>query len=420
MRYSYTETANIPETRLAETTRTLEGYVAKIQALEVGHYDVPEAGLAAIGDGKHAEAAASVVAAQGSIEHLILVGIGGSSMGTEAVYAALRHDRTPMLHVLDLADEQRLADTYAALEGVPVEAMTICIVSKSGTTTETLANAAVLLDALTKRYGDSLSSRVVIIGDADTPLAHAAPKGGYAYVPMPKNVGGRFSVFTTVGLVPLALLGFDVRQFGAGAERFLKTHGHEALNAAAIQATLRTEGFHTRMLFAEEERLAPLLAWYEQLLAESLGKDTTRSGGAFVGPLAPHVMTPRELHSTAQLYLSGFKGVFTTFVGRDGGSGSMVVPDSGIGGLIPLGSDRTYGRIPQAIMEGVRAAYQKRCLPFDRHVFLTIDAESMGAFMAARMLEVVYTAELFDVDAFDQPHVELYKAETRKILRGET
>lgn len=418
MGYRYKDSARIAESRIEEGASRLLPMAERMAALEPGSYAMPEAGIAAAQDGMHAEVAARVASDFGIVEHVVLVGIGGSSIGTEAVYGALKTSSSPKLTVLDVADSARLEAAIRALQSLDPESFAIVIVSKSGTTTETLANASVLLSELEAVHGEALRTRIVAVGDADTALARHAQQAGFRFVPIPAKVGGRFSIFTAAGLIPLALLGIDIRAFRAGAEKQVRAQreGSDAVAAALVQYCHGADGAHTHMLFASSERLVGLTRWYEQLLAESLGKEKTRNGGVAPLPLAPHLLSSRELHSTAQLYLSRFPGTFTTFFEAESKDPSYVIAEQGLGALVSMGSPRDYGRIPRAIIEGVERAYEMQSLPFAVVQLGALAEESLGSCMAERMLEVLYLAELMDVDAFDQPHVELYKQETRAIL----
>lgn len=418
MRYRYTDSARISEARIEEALPRLAGIVERMAALEPGAYAMPEAGIAAALDGMQVEIALRIKAEMGSPQHVVLIGIGGSSIGTEAVYSALKNASSPTLTVLDVVDAERVEAVAEMLKAVEPADFVIVIVSKSGTTTETIANASVLLSILTERHGDALRERVIMIGDAQTPLARYAKKARYRYAQIPARVGGRFSLFTAAGLVPLALLNIDIRVLHAGAEKRIRGEweGSGAVRAALVHYFHGSDGRHTHMLFAGQERLTGLTRWYEQLLAESLGKEKTRAGWAAPRPPAPHLMSPRELHSTAQLYLSGFPETFTTFFEAAATGERLPLEPGELGALLSMKAPRDYVRISPAILDGVRQAYATQSLPYATVDLERLNAESLGACLAERMLEVIYIAELMDVDAFDQPHVELYKSETRRIL----
>jgi len=159
--------------------------------------------------------------------------------------------------------------------------------------------------------------------------------------------------------------------------------------------------------------LAKLGAWYRQLQAESLGKDTDRAGKSFRQGMVPTISTAVELHSIGQLYLSGFAGVYTDFVTFDDDTVDFSIRKQG---LAATWAGFTAQEIATAIYGGVIQAYQAKQLPYRTTVFDEDVLYSLGMFMAARMRETMYVADLLNLDAFDQPHVELYKQKTKAIL----
>jgi len=382
-------------------------------------YDAPEAAFVIPYDTTaHAANARSVVETIGAVKQVVLIGIGGSSMGTAAVYEALRTMHTPSLHILDVLDAEKVTAVLEILKKGSLEDFAIIVISKSGSTTETLANADVVISELKKHFGEGAYMRVVCIGNKGTSLAGYAEERGMQYASIPDQVGGRFSVFSAVGLVPLALLGFDIEAFSYAAQGVFEAHTQKedrsALYAAALLETHITRDAHVYALFLEHDRLLAFGAWYQQLLAESLGKETKE--GKRVG-IAPVCMSPRELHSTAQLYLSGYPDVLTHFIGlATSPAPSFVISEEECGSLVTFAGERSYGRLPQAIMGGVHTAYEREGLPHVRTAVDTLSAETLGTLMAEKMLEVAFVAYLLGINAFDQPHVELYKKETRSIL----
>ena len=419
MRYDYSHSGVTTEVleKGIEGLKEYQIHIAQVRDSVDCH--APEAAVAVPFDEVHRTRAHEIAARIGRVKHVVLVGIGGSSMGTLAAYGALKTAETPTLHVLDVLDGEQVTSVVEELKTLSISDFAIVVISKSGSTTETLANADVLLSRLRELFGNEVHNRTVCIGNAATPLQTVAQHTGMQYANIPEMVGGRFSIFSAVGLVPFALLGFDIDAFLLGARRAF-TKGTEAGSAAAYAGVVLAE--HIRQsarvyaLFTEHDRLAGFGAWYQQLLAESLGKVTKE--GVKTG-IAPVCMSPRELHSTAQLYLSGFPGVLTHFIGlSDTPVSPYTISEEECGSLVSITGVRDYERLPNAIMHGVHAAYVREGLP---HVRIEMDApriEGLGALMAEKMIEVMYVAHLLGIDAFDQPHVELYKKETRKILES--
>ena len=348
------------------------------------------------------------------ITHLVLIGIGGSSLGVEAVHAVLDTGAVK-LSVLDTTSAHEIAALLAELQTIKkIEQLVFCVVSKSGGTTETLVNAGIVLAALEKKWGSKIYKQTIFIGDSGTDFVKSGKKLGATVVTMPKIVGGRYSVGTEVALVPLTLLGHDVDSFiegfvDAGSEEF------ETISAdGAVRLSLyMKKGYSHYNFFAFEKRLALLGAWYRQLFAESIGKAEDASGKPFTRGFLPTVYTPVELHSIGQLYLSGFSGVYTDFVTFDDELSDYAIPKKGIA--------KQFGRfgaqdVTTALYGGVVGAYVEKKLPHRATIFDDTLPYSLGLFMAMRMRETMYVAQLMNVNAFDQPNVELYKKKTKAIL----
>jgi glucose-6-phosphate isomerase len=351
-----------------------------------------------------------------AVEHVVVVGIGGSNLGTEAIHDCLDVGKVKFSQLDTIAanEVQKLVKELKRYKSV--KKIAICIISKSGGTTETITNAGVLLKELETKFKQAIYKQTICIGNANTAFMRRSKRLGAHTITMPDSVGGRYSVATEVGLVPITLLGHDVDAFiagvvDAGAEEF---ESLVAESAARIYAYQRAGYVHYNF-FAFEKRLYTLGAWYRQLFAESLGKAKNKKKQSIKSGMLPTISTPVELHSVGQLYLSGFPGVYTDFVTFDDDTIDFEIPSRGF--------SSQYGRftvqeVATALYGGVIGAYQEAQLPYRSTIFEHDSrAYSLGLFMAMRMREVMYLAALSGVDAFDQPNVELYKNKTRAILK---
>jgi glucose-6-phosphate isomerase len=348
------------------------------------------------------------------LRQLIVLGIGGSSLGLEAVHEALGKGRVE-LSVIDMISPPAITALIAKLKRVKkVSHLAVCIISKSGTTTETIANASVLLRILADLWGTAVYKQTFFIGDAGAPLVGVSKKLGAHYWSMPAHIGGRFSVATEVGLLPLSLLGHNVSLFAEGLRRATSPDVEKAVALSSLRLyTYLKSGVRHYNFFAFDHRLAPLGAWYRQLAAESLGKATDKAGKAVTLGFVPTISTPVELHSIGQLYLSGFKGVYTEFLSLDdSGDDYMVGPTV----IAPALKKFTLGEISTALYGGVVAAYRSQKLPYHATVLSNDLPLALGEYMGSRMLETIYLAHLMNINAFDQPNVELYKQKTRSLL----
>lgn len=416
MNISYFDDARVTDTALTQKSKKLQSYRSEIQAsLEQGDMTVPEASLYAVRALELHETLERLTTKYKAAKHLVLVGIGGSSLGVEAVHAVLGTKKVSLtvLDTVSVATLRAVQETLARYK--KVTDVVVCVISKSGSTTETLANAEVVLELLRASYGEAAYRQLVCIGNAKTPLMQFAKKVQAECVTMPEVVGGRFSIGTAVGIVPLALLGHDVDEF---IEGFVDAN-HPTLEAvvadsAARLATYHTLGYPHYNFFAFETRLERLGAWYRQLVAESLGKAEDLSGKPVKQIMVPTISTPVELHSTGQLYMSGVPDAYTDFVTFDDEDLDIMLSKKAV--LAKALKGRTILEVATAIYGGVIGAYQEKQLPYRATIFEDDLMYTLGQFMAMRMRETMYVAYLLNRNAFDQPNVELYKDKTRAIL----
>lgn len=353
---------------------------------------------------------------------LLLVGIGGSSLGTLAVYEALASTIMPLI-CADTVDAALTQELYAAIEQELKQGgrVLMVVVSKSGKTTETLVNAALLIELLKKYSPETYHEDVVVITDENSPLWQLAAEKAYAQLAVPQTLGGRFSVFSAVGLFPLAMLGVDIRALCAGAAEAtqLCVQATED-NSAAVSAVILHEqygsGKHIHDTFVFAPYLAQLGAWYRQLMGESIGKRFDKQGVEVLVGMTPTVSVgSNDLHSVAQLYLAGPYDKVTTFVSCAQQS-ALKIPHNEFSALDTVGAGTTISAVQQAIFDGTRAAYQKDNRPFMSIELADYTPYEIGYFMQMKMFEIVYLGYLFDINVFDQPQVELYKKETRALL----
>lgn len=415
MYFSYFDISSVTPKGLEQGIKKLKVYREKIQNLKLNNDNTKaEHSLVYSQNPSVHDTVDSVKKKFKGIQHLVLVGIGGSNLGTEAVHQVLDKG-TVKLHTLDTISAHNINLLLKELKAVKsVKKIAICVISKSGNTTETLVNAGVLINSLELKFKQAIYEQIIFVGNPNTEFMKVGKRLGVTLVSMPEIVGGRYSVATEVGLVPLALLGHDTDAFISGVldSTTDEFESVTAENAVRLYQYINN-GFRHYNFFAFEPRLATLGAWYRQLTAESLGKEIDKAGKPVKKGFVPTVSTPVELHSVGQLYMSGFAGVYTDFVTFDDDTVNFDIPKKGI--------SKIYGKfdvqeVTTALYGGVMGAYQERSLPYRSTIFDEDLAYSLGLFMGMRMLETMYVAELMNLNAFDQPNVELYKDKTRKIL----
>jgi glucose-6-phosphate isomerase len=361
-----------------------------------------------------------------TLDVVVLLGIGGSALGAQALDGALRGPhpfqgirgkkggRQPRLVVLDNVDPGIVT---AAIAQLNPKRTAVCVVTKSGSTAETMATFLVVHGWMRAALGNRVRERVIAITDPQKgDLLAIARQEGYPLFLIPPNVAGRFSVFSCAGLVPAALVGIDIRKLLHGAadaselcwQDSIETN--PALASALLHHALVTQkGKTIEAVFAYSSYLWGTARWYRQLWAESLGKEIDRKGRRVEAGQTPIAsLGPNDQHSQLQLYLEGPRDKMITFwaVGRP--RAEVIVPRafSRYGSCSYLGGKR-LSELLNAERVATEAALTQAGRPNCRWSLPRIDEYHLGAFLQILHFQTAFAGELFNVDAFDQPAVEL-------------
>lgn len=355
----------------------------------------------------------------------ILIGIGGSNLGTMAIYEALcglLPSQEIELYCADTVDPDYNGQLLKKARVILAAGHKIIInvVSKSGSTTETIANFILFKSLLQEYHPDSYHEYIVATTDEGSNLWSIAEQEQYHRLSVPRLVGGRYSVFSAVGLFPLACMGIDIDAIHEGARNAVQaclTKGEH--NPAAISASILCEQYgkgniiHDLFIFAKQ--LESVGKWYRQLVGESLGKENKE--GVRIGMMPTVSIGTIDLHSVGQLYFGGPSVRFTTFITVDQWAEDEKIPmDKQCEKLVANVCGKTVSCIMAAIRDGVQKAYKESALPYQHIVLPAITPHIIGYLLQLQMIETIYLGYLFQVNPFNQPQVEQYKEITRKIL----
>ena len=355
-------------------------------------------------------------------EVVICIGIGGSYLGAKAVYEAMnnsfeflrrKHENPTVLFAGQNISEDY---TYELLDAVKDYSIAAIVISKSGTTTEPAIAFRIIKAEIEKRYGkEDAATRIVAVTDkARGALKTLATNEGYPTFVIPDDVGGRFSVLTPVGLLPLAVAGVDIKALVAGATAMEKATDaavpvDENISAqyAIVRNELYREGKKTEILGSYEPKLQYVGEWWKQLYGESEGKD-----GKGIFPAS--VTLTADLHSMGQYIQEGERTLFETIISVAESKHTVKVESDAenLDGLNYLAGKR-ISQINHMAELGVRLAHIDGGVPNIRVEIPTIDAESLGA--------LIYFFEkacgiLLGVNPFNQPGVEAYKKNMFALL----
>lgn len=358
-------------------------------------------------------------------EVVIIIGIGGSYLGAKAVMEALgdpfgylKSDRKAP-HVVFAGQNISEDYTYQLLDAVKEHSIAAVVISKSGTTTEPALAFRLIRAEIERRYGmDGARTRIVAVTDAERgALKTLADKNGYKTFVIPDDVGGRYSVLTPVGLLPLAVAGVDISSFVAGAhamERATSAEKKFADNPAAQYAAARNAlygaGYKIEILGSYEPSLQYVGEWWKQLFGESEGKQ-----GRGIFPAGVTFTT--DLHSMGQYIQDGERILFETVISVAEPFHTVVVEreaeDSD--GLNFVAGKRLH-EINRKAETGVALAHTDGGVPTMRIEIPRIDAYTIGALLYFFEKACGISGYMLGVNPFDQPGVEAYKKNMFALL----
>ncbi|WP_114576769.1 glucose-6-phosphate isomerase [Saliphagus sp. LR7] len=342
-------------------------------------------------------------------EALVTVGIGGSALGAKTLVDALGSGEVETVF-LDNVDPDWVSRRLANL---PLERTAVNVVSRSGTTAETLANFLVVREAMEEAGVDWTDRTVVTTGESG-PLAELADGHDLPKLAVPDGVPGRFSALSPVGLFAPAVCGHDIEAIldGARAERETLSGSLFSCPAYAYGATtyaLETRGASVNAMMPYAESLETFAEWFAQLWAESLGKDG-------LGQAPVRALGATDQHSQLQRYRAGPRDTLVTFV-TPRERGEREIPDAGIEDLDYL-SGAGLEELIDAEFEATEASLAAAGRPTVRLEIDSVDARSVGGLLYGMEAACVLAGELAGVSAFDQPAVEWAKRATRGLLGG--
>jgi glucose-6-phosphate isomerase len=433
----YKDSLFLNENEMHEQVKALLPYLSSLGGIvEKGGYDAPECSLHLPSDKEQVQKAGALAAElrSGQLKYVIVAGIGGSNLGAAAVYEALYGKidlflpRTPKLLFADTNNPREMELMKEVLEKNVTDAREVVlnVITKSGTTTETIANAGFLFTVLKQKFGEKEAfKRVVVTTDDKSPLGQMAFEKGMHVLAIPPNVGGRYSVFSVVGLFPLALAGVNIAEFADGArvmrDACLRQSG---LESKAVFGAVATYLYSKKKMnisnsFFFNSELESVGKWWRQLFAESLGKRYSLDGSSVYAGMTPIVsIGSADLHSMVQLYFGGPKDKLTNFIYTKGEKGRAAVPsEHPFMSFAPDISGKDFTDIMEAILVGTKEAYKEHALPFFETVLPDTKEYSLGQFLQLKMMETMLLAKLWNINAFDQPEVESYKKFTKELLK---
>jgi len=349
---------------------------------------------------------------------LVCIGIGGSYLGAQAVLDALgpyfgQRAAPKVVFAGHHLSGRYLEELLLSLEG---QSVYLNVISKSGTTLEPALAFRALRTWMEETYGkEEARKRIVATTDPEGgALRRLATDEGYETYEIPKDVGGRFSVLTPVGLIPVGVAGHDIQALFRGAAELCRTYeatpDNDAVAYASARHLLGGQGYVTELLAVFEPRLKSIGAWWQQLFGESEGKDGK-------GLLPVSVQYSTDLHSLGQYVQQGQRNLVETFLMLKADGGTMQAPeasDNGDGLDYLVG--KTFTEINRKAYEGTLGAHVDGGVPAMTLWMERLNATTLGELLYFFEHAVGVSGYLLGVNPFDQPGVEAYKQRMFQLL----
>jgi glucose-6-phosphate isomerase len=368
-------------------------------------------------------------------DNFVVVGIGGSALGNIALHSALNHPeynhlvrpprRGPRLFVADNIDPDRIA---GLLDAANLDNTVFNVITKSGGTAETMSEFLVFRDALIKKLGpERHTEHIVITTDPQKgELREIVKHFGYASLPIPSDVGGRFSVLSAVGLLSAAVTGIDIHKLLRGAaevdavcKKSKKLWENPALTGAALHYLMdKAKGKNIQVMMPYSHALRDVADWFRQLWAESLGKEVDRAGKTVHSGQTPEAAVGvTDQHSVMQLYIEGPFDKVVTFLTVEEFTATVPIPSAfpQFPAVNYLGG-HTLNKLIVAEQRATELALTQNGKPNCAIRMKRVDEETVGALLHLLEMQTAYAGELYNVNAFNQPGVELGKDYTYGLM----
>ena len=338
-------------------------------------------------------------------KRIAIIGMGGSILGAEAIYELLSNKIQKEVHFFDDLSNK---DILKFKKNRKLQNILFLIISKSGNTLETLTNT-IILDVLKKN-----KKNIIIISEKNNNILHSLSKKlGVFFIEHKKNIGGRYSVLTEVGLVPAYLMGLNILNLRKNINRFFQNNAKSILkeNSLKLASLSESKKYSNFIMLNYAPELEKFLYWCQQLIGESLGK----KGKGFL-PVVSNV--PKDHHSLLQLYLDGPKDkIFNIFSIIE--STKLIIKSNKIESLNFL-NKKSLSKIKDAQKDALIEIFTKNKIPFREFIISGNDEKILGELFSYFILETVCIAKLIGVNPFNQPAIEQTKTLTKKNLAKST
>jgi len=336
-------------------------------------------------------------------KNIIIIGMGGSILGTKSIHSFFEKKIKKKVFFFDNLDLDLFLN-YKKIKNL--KSSCFIVVGKSGRTIETIINLGTIFS---KKL---LKNKLIIIAQpTDNSLMNIANKYNAEIIEHKDYISGRYSVLSETGMFPAALMGLNLMKF-KNLKKIIKNKNFVSAliqNVACIYS-LNLKKVNNSVILNYDSRLNDLGYWYQQLVAESLGKK-----GKGINPTLS--FCPKDHHSLLQLYLDGPKDKFFTFFNFSKKQDKLKVSQEIIPNNMKFLKNKNLKFIVNAQSNAVKNVFKLKKIPFRQFTFKKENEEELGEIFTFFVLETILLSRLMNVDPFDQPAVEQVKNETKKILK---
>jgi len=344
----------------------------------------------------------------------ILVGVGGSNRAAQSVIEGLGYNKKNKPKIIYMGNSLSSAEIKSALDRLQGKSLYVNVIAKNFATLEPGLAFRLLRSWMLKEYGPSYKDRITLTGSYGSgQLAEIAAANNFSFFEFPQNVGGRFSAFTTVGFLPMAVMGADVRNLIKGAEaceQQIKTDplGGIAARYAVIRHLLQKKGFTVESFSFFEPSLEMLGRWWLQLHGETEGK-------------TPEAILPvlscysEDLHAIGQYYQEGGLFIFETFLNFFKAA-DQIIPASDFDDGFSFLDGQSLDFLNPTLAKAVAEAHSEAGIPVIQFNTENVDEETLGEFMYMQMLSTCFSTAFLGVEPYGQNGVEIYKQNLRRKL----
>ncbi|OGJ47921.1 hypothetical protein A2229_02960 [Candidatus Peregrinibacteria bacterium RIFOXYA2_FULL_33_7] len=416
--FQISEKHGLTEKELEKYKNSTPQYLKNIKSLNQGFYKV-------FSENNTIKDIQKFAQEKNKFKDIVVLGIGGSALGTICLKKAFSHlfqERTPRVHILDNIDPTIFAEIEDILN---YEKTLFIVVTKSGETPETLSQYFYFYKKIKEKKLAPQEHFVFITDPTQGLLRKISIEENITTFPVPMNIGGRFSVLTAVGLLPAAFMGIDIEKLLIGAEKMARNFLNEdfeqnlPFQIALIQYLLAQKGKNITVMMPYAQKLYSFADWYCQLLAESIGKKLNNDKKEiFVGLTPVKSLGVTDQHSQLQLYNEGPFDKLIIFLEVENFGQEITIPN-----VYPEKKEFqflkniSFKKLLQTEKKATEQALTKNNRPNITIKIPELNEENLGSLFMLFEASIAFLGEFFNINAFDQPGVELGKILTKEMLK---